>query len=379
MNIKSVLKKEGITNIRPLDILTINKISKNISHKLYETFNEHNINESDLFISISRLQMYFAQMPEDASAAKYFYKNQSIYFNDKFSIDEIEEFAIHECIHYLQEIKDEKGNLLRLGLYDISEGSNKGMGLNEAAVQLMAATASGAPIDKVKYYDLFLVTESPEYYPLQCVLLKEMMYFTGNYPLYHSTLYSDDVFKNTFSSKFGKRAYYKIEKNVDELLNLEALLNTLTTEVKYTNRARKVKQTNQLIDQCKDKIANLFIETQDYIIELCFENEFNEIRTMEDLKYFKTRIYNFKDIIGYTADYDFYNKYYIRKMEEFEVKKEYIKEHGEIKKTPISENLNLMELKPSKVSVFKRILMKLGILVDMNEKKSDLEKDIDKL
>ena len=75
MNIKSVLKKEGITNIRPLDILTINKISKNISHKLYETFNEHNINESDLFISISRLQMYFAQMPEDASAAKYFYIN----------------------------------------------------------------------------------------------------------------------------------------------------------------------------------------------------------------------------------------------------------------------------------------------------------------
>ena len=379
MNIKSVLKKEGITNIRPLDILTINKISKNISHKLYETFNEHNINESDLFISISRLQMYFAQMPEDASAAKYFYKNQSIYFNDKFSIDEIEEFAIHECIHYLQEIKDEKGNLLRLGLYDISEGSNKGMGLNEAAVQLMAATASGAPIDKVKYYDLFLVTESPEYYPLQCVILKEMMYFTGNYPLYHSTLYSDDVFKNTFSSKFGKRAYYKIEKNVDELLTLEALLNTLTTEVKYTNRQRKIKQTNQLIDQCKDKIANLFIETQDFIIELCFETEFNEIRTMEDLKYFKSRIYNFKDIIGYTADYDFYNKYYIKKMEEFEAKKEYIKEHGVIKKTPISENLNLVEVKPSKVSVFKRILMKLGILVDMNEKKAELDRDIDKL
>ena len=378
MNIKSVLKKEGITNIRPLDILTINKISKNISHKLYETFNEHNINESDLFISISRLQMYFAQMPEDASAAKYFYKNQSIYFNDKFSIDEIEEFAIHECIHYLQEIKDEKGNLLRLGLYDISEGSNKGMGLNEAAVQLMAATASGEPIDKVKYYDLFLVTESPEYYPLQCVILKEMMYFTGNYPLYHSTLYSDDVFKNTFSSKFGKRAYYKIEKNVDELLTLEALLNTLTTEVKYTNRQRKIKQTNQLIDQCKDKIANLFIETQDFIIELCFETEFNEIRTMEDLKYFKSRIYNFKDIIGYTADYDFYNKYYIKKMEEFEAKKEYIKEHGVIKKTPISENLNLVEVKPSKVSIFKRILMKLGILVDMNERKAELDKEIEK-
>ena len=99
---------------------------------------------------------------------------------------------------------------------------------------------------------------------------------------------------------------------------------------------------------------------------------------MEDLKYFKSRIYNFKDIIGYTADYDFYNKYYIKKMEEFEAKKEYIKEHGAIKKTPISENLNLVEIKQSKVSIFKRILMKLGILVDMNEKKAELDREIDK-
>ena len=103
------------------------------------------------------------------------------------------------------------------------------MGLNEAAVQLMAATATGTEVDKVKYYDLFLVTESPEYYPLQCVLLKEMMYFTGNYPLYHSTLYSDDVFKNTFSSKFGKRAYYKIEKNVVNVFSKASKVNNSST------------------------------------------------------------------------------------------------------------------------------------------------------
>ena len=99
---------------------------------------------------------------------------------------------------------------------------------------------------------------------------------------------------------------------------------------------------------------------------------------MEDLKYFKTRIYNFKDIIGYTADYDFYNKYYIKKMEEFEIKKEYIKEHGAIKKTPISENLSLVETKKNKVSMFKRMLIKLGILVDMNEKKAEIDNEINK-
>lgn len=367
MNIKAALKKEGITNIRQLDILSINQLAKDISHKLYQHFCEHNINESDLFISISRLQMYYAQMPEDSSVAKYFYKNQSIYFNDKFSIDEIEEFATHECIHYLQEIKDEKNNLVRLGLYEVAEGADRGMALNEAAVQLMAAKANDVSVDKVKYYDVFLATESPEYYPLECALVKEMMYFTGEYPLYHSTLYSDDVFKNTFSAKFGKRAYFKIERNVNEILNLEGLFNNLTNELKETNRPRKAKQINLLMDQCKEKIANIFIETQDFMIEMGFGYEFDEIRTMNDLKNFKTRIYNFKDLIGYTADYDFYNKYYIKKMEALAAKKEYIEKNGAIKKNENQENLALVEQKPKKVSVFKRVLMKLGILVDMNE------------
>ena len=42
------------------------------------------------------------------SEANYFYKNTSIYFNEKIDIADIEEFAVHECIHYIQEIKDKK-------------------------------------------------------------------------------------------------------------------------------------------------------------------------------------------------------------------------------------------------------------------------------
>ena len=96
---------------------------------------------------------------------------------------------------------------------------------------------------------------------------------------------------------------------------------------------------------------------------------------MNDLKNFKTRIYNFKDLIGYTADYDFYNKYYIRKMEALAAKKEYIEKNGAIKKNENQENLALVEQKPKKVSVFKRVLMKLGILVDMNEAEKVWQKE----
>ena len=77
------------------------------------------------------------------SEANYFYKNTSIYFNEKIDIDDIEEFAVHECIHYIQEIKDKKNNLIRMGLCDHSDFKVYGLGLNEASVQLMASKVIG--------------------------------------------------------------------------------------------------------------------------------------------------------------------------------------------------------------------------------------------
>ena len=62
------------------------------------------------------------------------------------------------------------------------------MAINKAAVQLMAEKANNNMPDKVKYYDLSLDTTSPNYYPLQCVLVNELAYFTGSYALFHSTL-----------------------------------------------------------------------------------------------------------------------------------------------------------------------------------------------
>ena len=80
MNINSTLKKEGIHIIDRLNSMDINKIATNISKTMAEVFPEHNINQSNLFIAIARLNMYIAQMPNDMTIAKYFHKNNSIYF-----------------------------------------------------------------------------------------------------------------------------------------------------------------------------------------------------------------------------------------------------------------------------------------------------------
>ena len=80
MNIDSVLKKEGIRVIGQLNTVEINKIASNISSTLANAFAEHSLNERDLYDEISRLNMFIAEMPNDTTVAKYFYKNNSIYF-----------------------------------------------------------------------------------------------------------------------------------------------------------------------------------------------------------------------------------------------------------------------------------------------------------
>ena len=362
MGIKSILKKEGIEDVKPLDTLTINKIAKRIAKKLADNFSGHDLTESQLFIEISRLKMYVAKMPNDLSGAKYLWLNKSIYFKDGVEFSAIEEFATHECLHYLQELKDEKGNVIRLGLYDFATGGIKGMSINEAAVQLMAEKANGKQSDRVKYYDIFLDTISPDYYPLECALVNELTYFTGEYALFHSTLYSDDIFKDTVDAKFGKKAYIIIRDALDILMQREAALNELSNELLQENNEKRVKKINKAIEKKKEEIADLFLKIQNYIIEKGFNKEFEAVKNMEELHRFKKKLYKFKDLIGYTIDYNFYNEYYIQTMTEFEKKKEYIEQYGEIVDGNIEKPRLDLTITEPKLSFAKRVMIKLGIL-----------------
>lgn len=63
MSIDKTLKKEGIEIIKSLDTLTINNLAKNIANALSNRFTNLNLNQNELFIKISRLNMYFAKLP----------------------------------------------------------------------------------------------------------------------------------------------------------------------------------------------------------------------------------------------------------------------------------------------------------------------------
>ena len=331
----SRLKKEGIEVVYQLDTLKVNTIAINVASKLCLAFPEHNLRKSDLFESLARLNMYVAKMPADSSGAKYFYKDNSIYFNENADINQMSTLAVHECIHCIQELRDSNNNLFKMGLYDLSY--NTGLAINEAAVQLMASEANMINCTNETYYGISINTISPNYYPLECALLNQIAYFTGTYPLYHSTLNSNDIFKNTLTLKTDKKTYSLILKNFDKLLSLENNLNFYSSELQYTDKIRSIRLLNNLITETKKDIKSTFFKTQNLIINKCFKNEFNNIRNIEDIKNFKSKLYNYKNLIGFSDEYTYYNEFYRNMMNVIEEKKSYIEKYGEIN---LFENIN---------------------------------------
>lgn len=330
MSIKSDLKKEGIEVTQKLDTLKINSLARNISIKICETFPHFNLDQNELFIKLSRLNMYKAKMPEGMAEANYFYKNTSIYFNEHISDEDLEEFAVHECIHYIQEVKDKKDYLIRMGLCDYSDFKIYGLGLNEAAVQLMASKINGIPKEYVKYFGISFETNSPSYYPLECCLVNQLSYLIGETVLFKSTLLSNDDFKNKFSELTSPKIFMSIQNAIDDILYFEEDIIKLNNKIaQVDDRNKKIDGMLEKINELKSEISLTFMRTQNLIISSYFDNAFNKILTLEDVESYRRKLYSFKDYLGHVEGYTFYNDYYVQKMETLE-KKYNALENGDI-------------------------------------------------
>ena len=315
MSIESDLRKDGIKVISKLDTLVVNNIAQNIARKIVATFPELNFNETDLFIKLSRIDMYTASMPDGMAEANYFYKNSSIYFNSQIDFEDLEEFAIHECIHHLQGVKTGRNKLVRMGLCSFNTLSPVGMGINEAAVQLMTARIIGIEPDFVKYYGIELKSSSPSYYPMECHLLEQMAFITGYDVLYESTFNSNDNFKNAFAEKTSEKVFLAIQTAIDSILGCEEQISKLTNKFSEEYQSdRTCKNINKKISDLKEKISLTFMRTQNLIISSYFDKEFAEISNLEELDNYRRRLENFKHLACTTEGYFFFDNYYIEKM-----------------------------------------------------------------
>jgi hypothetical protein len=365
MSINSTLKHEGIEIVSQLTQEEVNRIAKEISDRLCNRFPEHNLDNEKLCEAISKLNMYVAKFPTCDSIAKYFYKNSSVYFSDKIDLNDLNTLAIHECIHFIQEIKNNRGKLMRLGLYKLRP-ANRGMAANEAAVQYMASLTTDCKYDSVKYYGMEFNTISSDYYPLETAIISQLIYFTGNYPLLHSTIYSDDIFENTIATKTDKSIYNNVCRNLDIIMNLEEQLAKHTYNL-YTLGENVSESKLNKIHKKQEKTRSLILEkaisTQNLILYNFVNTEFDQITDVDDCKKFQAKLYNFKHYVIHTDNYNYYNEFYIDMMNKLAERREAI-ENGTFVNKAISKELALVDNSKNPIYLIQKMFAKLKLLIE---------------
>ena len=352
MEYEADLKKDNIQVIGTLDTLSVNTISNFVARKLSSKFTYLNLNYNDLFAIMSHTPMYIAKIPDGMSEASYFYKNSSLYFKEGTDFNKLQDLAVHEFIHHLQERKNRKNQLTRLGLASFTDFKIYGMAFNEAAVQLMTSRALDAKFDTVKYYGITLNTISPNYYPLICNLVHQMAYIAGEKLLFSSTLNCTDNFKNKFIDLCGKSNFYKIQKNLDLISIAEEKLINLNNKLESKDMSINASQIiGKLISHNKDRITSLFISTQNLIISSYFNRQYKVLKSTAEVEYFRKKLYNYKGLLGTVEGYNFYNNFYIDMMAKLDGKFEDI--------SNVVESLFLVPVKESKLV---RAMNKIKIL-----------------
>lgn len=322
MNIQEEIKKEGIEVINELSSSTVNSISSKVTKSLQNAFPEKSLNTKEISSTLQRLKMYVAKLP-DGCSAKYFYKNQSIYFSEKNSLTKINDLMVHECIHYLQEITDKKGRVVRLGFCDFTDSYFPGTGLNEAAVQLLASTCVKKKSENVTYFGMNFNTISPNYYPLETTLANQLNYIVGDNLLFDSTLNSNDNFKNKFISLTSKKVYRKVFDNLDILYDKQEYINELNAyNIANADKEKKIQSNCKKIENTKNEIRSIFFETQNLIFSSYFDNAINLVYSKETLEEYRNKLYELRNFLATAEGYTFYSKYYIIKMAELEIKQE---------------------------------------------------------
>jgi len=312
MNIDAELRREGIVIIKQLNTLMVNSIATNIAQILVKNFPDQRFDYSTLFTKIARLNMYVAKIP-NGIAAKYFYKNSSIYFSEHTDLKNLNEVVIHECIHAIQTEINSKNKLVKLGLCDFTDSKLSGMALNEAAVQLMTMKCAKSKFDTVKYFDIELPSNSPDYYTLECNLVRQMAFITGEYTLYNSTLFGNDNFKNKFINLTSKEDFEIIKSNINYIMYLEDQLNCILEKIQ--NSDKKTKRLINKADKIKKSIKNEFLSTQNKIFTSFFDKRFTLVcNTSKSIEAFRKALYTYRKFIGVSDDYTFFNEYYINKM-----------------------------------------------------------------
>ena len=120
-----------------------------------------------------------------------------------------------------------------------------------------------------------------------------------------------------------------------------------------SDRNKKIDGMLKKIDELKSEIMLTFMRTQNLIISSYFNKAFENISNLEEVENYRRKLYTFKDYLGCTEGYTFFNDYYVNKMEQLENK------YNALDNGNVENAIKLITKKESKIISFFKALKKL--------------------
>ena len=142
-----------------------------------------------------------------------------------------------------------------------------------------------------------------------------------------------------------------VQNAIDDILYAEEDIIKLNNRIaQIDDRNKRVDNMVQKIDELKEEIKLTFLRTQNLIVSSYFNNSFSLISNLEELENYRKKLYNIKDLLGYTEGYTFFNDFYVEKMSQLEHKYNVLENGG------IETAINIKTKKENKiVALFKAI------------------------
>jgi len=345
MGISKLLKKFDIKVIGRVTKEQQIRVSDNVATKISNKFNY--IDYGYIYSKLMRAKMYIAIIPEGITRAIYSYEEDTLFISDEEDLNFVSKELLYECIHAMQDVRNKKGKIKQLGQCIFSDFKVYAMALNEASIQYIVSKVFEEEDKYVEAYGIKSNTYSTGKYPLICNILKQLLFFSKEETLVKSTIYSTDEFILDGVEQIGETSYVSIQNNLDEMLYASEEIIGIKRKIKDEAKDGYIEEVNNELNKIYEKevmIRKLYMDCQMSIFTMFFDKLFNRIETIKDIKYYKNKLEDFKDLIGFYTNeeqeyfLEYYKGYYETKEEKLILKEAEIKRRNDLALTVVSDN-----------------------------------------
>ncbi len=315
-----------------------NYIAKVVANKLSKNIAELSDDYNELYMRIFNCDMYFAKVHPKYKGVFYYYKNNTIYIDEERSIKDIDEYVVHECLHYIQNFNNITKKDNRAGLCEFTEFKIKGLGINEAIAQYITAKALGLKIHRVSNSKIAIYTNSESYYKYMTSLAMQILYLIGETEAIDSSINTNDEFETLLYNTF--------EENTDKILkNFDNILDENNSEARDEN-----------------KIIEIYMQTQELIYTTYFNKSCKYLTKSTEVDIEVDKLDNYDKIMGTLINDDtYYNNFW--KFKE-DISGKFFKKYVDLSRERTRNSLAVIAKSP-----FQKIWLKIVNFVNGNREK----------